>query len=57
MSNSSERSFICCRFGILTWPIGVGSVVLYMLLFYQIRLYSDTLGQVYYLGASFYRVS
>ena len=39
---------------ILTWPIGVGSVVLYMLLFYQIRLYSDTLEQVYYLGASVY---
>jgi len=39
---------------ILTWPIGIISVLLYMLLFYQIRLYSDTLEQIYYLGASIY---
>lgn len=38
----------------LTWPIGIGSVLLYMSLFYQIRLYSDALEQVYYLGASVY---
>jgi nicotinamide mononucleotide transporter len=39
---------------ILTWPIGIISVLLYMILFYQIRLYSDTIEQVYYLGASIY---
>jgi nicotinamide mononucleotide transporter len=39
---------------ILTWPIGIASVVLYMVLFYQIRLYSDTIEQIYYLGASVY---
>lgn len=38
----------------LTWPIGIVSVLLYMTLFYQIRLYSDTIEQVYYLGASIY---
>lgn len=38
----------------LTWPIGIASVLLYMILFYQIRLYSDTLEQVYYLAASVY---
>lgn len=38
----------------LTWPIGIVSVLLYMVLFYQIRLYSDTIEQVYYLGASIY---
>lgn len=38
----------------LTWPIGIISVLLYMVLFYQIRLYSDTIEQVYYLGASIY---
>jgi nicotinamide mononucleotide transporter len=38
----------------LTWPIGIVSVLLYMILFYQIRLYSDTIEQVYYLGASVY---
>ena len=39
---------------VLTWPVGIVSVLLYMALFYQIRLYSDTLEQVYYLGASIY---
>jgi len=39
---------------ILTWPIGIISVLLYMALFYQIHLYSDTLEQVYYLVASVY---
>jgi nicotinamide mononucleotide transporter len=39
---------------VITWPVGIVSVLLYMVLFYQIRLYSDTLEQVYYLGASIY---
>lgn len=39
---------------VLTWPVGIVSVLLYMVLFYQIQLYSDTLEQVYYLGASIY---
>jgi nicotinamide mononucleotide transporter len=38
----------------LTWPVGIVSVLLYMVLFYQIHLYSDTIEQVYYLGASIY---
>lgn len=38
----------------LTWPVGIISVLLYMTLFYQIRLYSDALEQIYYLGASLY---
>ena len=38
----------------LTWPVGIVSVLLYMALFYQIRLYSDALEQIYYLGASAY---
>ncbi len=37
-----------------TWPIGIVSVLLYLALFYQIRLYSDALEQVYYLGTSIY---
>ncbi|MEP0899633.1 nicotinamide riboside transporter PnuC [Nodosilinea sp. FACHB-13] len=36
----------------LTWPIGIISVLLYMSLFYQIQLYSDALEQIYYLVAS-----
>ena len=39
---------------VLTWPIGIISVLLYMSLFYQIRLYSDALEQVYYLIVSIY---
>jgi nicotinamide mononucleotide transporter len=39
---------------ILTWPVGIVSVLLYMTLFYQIRLYSDALEQIYYLIASVY---
>ena len=39
---------------IWTWPVGIVSVLLYMVLFYQIRLYSDALEQVYYLAASIY---
>ena len=38
----------------LTWPVGIVSVLLYMALFYQIRLYSDALEQAYYLGACLY---
>lgn len=39
---------------LLTWPVGIVSVLLYMILFYQIRLYSDAIEQIYYLGASVY---
>lgn len=46
--------WLIAKRNILTWPIGILSVVLYMVLFYQIRLYSDTVEQVYYLGASIY---
>lgn len=46
--------WLIARKQMLTWPVGIVSVLLYMVLFYQIRLYSDTLEQVYYLGASVY---
>ena len=46
--------WLISRRRVLTWPVGIISVLLYMVLFYQIRLYSDTLEQVYYLGASIY---
>lgn len=38
----------------LTWPVGLVSVLLFLVIYYQIRLYSDMLEQVYYLGASLY---
>src|SRR3989344_3076491 len=34
---------------ILSWPIGLVGVVLYLFLFYQIQLYSDLAEQVYFL--------
>lgn len=46
--------WLISRRRVLTWPIGIISVLLYMALFYQIRLYSDAFEQVYYLGASVY---
>jgi nicotinamide mononucleotide transporter len=38
----------------LTWPVGIISVILYMVLFFQFSLYSDFLEQIYYLIASAY---
>ncbi len=46
--------WLIARRKMLTWPVGIVSVLLYMLLFYQIRLYSDAIEQIYYLGASLY---
>ncbi len=46
--------WLIARRNMLTWPVGIASVLLYMTLFYQIRLYSDALEQVYYLGAGVY---
>lgn len=46
--------WLMARRAIATWPVGIVSVLLYLALFWQIRLYSDALEQVYYLGASAY---
>jgi nicotinamide mononucleotide transporter len=46
--------WLIARRRMLTWPVGILSVLLYAALFYQIRLYSDALEQIYYLGASVY---
>ena len=46
--------WLIAKRNVLTWPVGIASVLLYFALFYQIRLYSDALEQVYYLGASAY---
>lgn len=47
-------AWLIARRRMLTWPVGILSVILYGILFYQIRLYSDTLEQVYYLFVSIY---
>lgn len=46
--------WLIAKRNVLTWPVGIVSVLLYMALFYQVRLYSDALEQVYYVGASAY---
>jgi nicotinamide mononucleotide transporter len=46
--------WLISRRNMLTWPVGIISVLLYMVLFYQIRLYADAIEQIYYLGASVY---
>ncbi|OKH43009.1 nicotinamide mononucleotide transporter [Calothrix sp. HK-06] len=38
----------------LNWPVGIVSSVLYMVLFFQIRLYSDMLEQLYFIIVSVY---
>jgi nicotinamide mononucleotide transporter len=40
--------FLIARRNILTWPVGIISVILYFILFYQIQLYADMVEQVYY---------
>ena len=39
---------------ILTWPVGNIAVILFGILFYQIRLYSDLVEQIYFLITGFY---
>ena len=46
--------WLMARRRMLTWPVGIASVLLYAALFYQIRLYSDAAEQIYYLAASVY---
>ena len=46
--------WLIARKRMLTWPIGIVSVILFALIFYQIRLYAVAMEQVYYLGASVY---
>lgn len=39
---------------ILSWPVGIVAVTLFMVLFYQIQLYSDFIEQIYYFVTCFY---
>lgn len=38
----------------LNWPVGIVAVLLFLLLFYQIQLYSDFIEQIYFLITGFY---
>ena len=46
--------WLAVRNNVLTWPVGLINVVCFAVLFYQFRLYSDTLLQVYFFGMSLY---
>jgi nicotinamide mononucleotide transporter len=46
--------WLIARKNVFTWPVGIVSVALYMILFYQFALYSDVIEQVYFLFASAY---
>jgi nicotinamide mononucleotide transporter len=46
--------YLIAKRKMLTWPTGIIGVILFMILFYQIQLYSDALEQIYYLGVSIY---
>lgn len=46
--------WLAVRNHIGTWPVGVVNVVAFAILFYQFRLYSDALLQVYFFGMSLY---
>jgi nicotinamide mononucleotide transporter len=46
--------YLVARKNILTWPIGLVAVIVFGLLFYQIRLYGDFIEQIYYFFSSLY---
>ena len=46
--------WLIARHNIWNWPIGIIGVIFFSALFYQIRLYSDLIEQVYYLLTGFY---
>ena len=46
--------YLVARKNIMTWPIGLVAVIIFGLLFYQIRLYGDFIEQIYYFFSSLY---
>jgi nicotinamide mononucleotide transporter len=46
--------WLTARAKVISWPIGIIGTVLYIFLFYQIRLYSDLIEQVYFLLSGFW---
>lgn len=46
--------WLVARRKIANWPVGIIGGVLFFILFYQIRLYSDAFEQVYYVFIGFY---
>ena len=46
--------WLMTRNRILTWPVGIVGVVVFMLLFWQIQLYADFFEQIYYIVTGFW---
>lgn len=46
--------WLTARAKVLSWPVGIVGSILYLFLFYQIRLYSDFFEQVYFLLTGFW---
>lgn len=46
--------WLVARKNIWNWPVSIAAVILFGALFYQIRLYSDFIEQIYYLITGFY---
>jgi len=46
--------WLMTRNRVLTWPVGIVGVVLFLLLFWQIQLYADCLEQIYYVVTGFW---
>lgn len=46
--------YLVAKKNLWTWPVGLIAVVLFAILFYQIRLYGDFIEQIYYFAACVY---
>ena len=46
--------FLAARANILTWPTGILNAIFFLVIFYQIHLYSDMFLQCYYCGMGVY---
>ena len=46
--------YLAAKENILNWPIAISSVITYIYIFYNAKLYGDTILQFYFLGTSIY---
>lgn len=46
--------FLAARANILTWPTGIANAIFFLVIFYQIHLYSDMFLQFYFCGMGVY---
>ncbi len=46
--------YLTAREKVICWPIGIVNIVFFFIMFYQVRLYSDMILQVYFLATTIY---